>query len=136
MKFKIEGTTADKRLIAFGGSREELFQNAAIGMYSGMVDLEEVPESGTREIRIEDAGDLEGLLVGWLNELLFIFDSEGFVGKRFDLRFSENGPLKVRAYGAVVSPDLIFGEIKAATYHEIQIMKKDGAFEARVILDV
>lgn len=136
MKFKIEGTTADKRLIAYGDSLEELFQNAAIGMYSGMVELKKVRESGTREIQIEDARDMEGLLVGWLNELLYLFDSEGFVGKRFDLRFSENGLQKALAHGSVVSPDSIFGEIKAATYHEIQIMEKDGAFEARVILDV
>jgi SHS2 domain-containing protein len=136
MKFKIEGTTADKRLIAFGKTPEELFQNAALGMYSEMVDLEEIQDADVREIRLEGAGDTEGLLVGWLNELLYLFDSEDFVGTRFCLSFPEEGALQAQVYGAIISQDLVFGEIKAATYHEIQILEKGGAFEARIILDV
>lgn len=136
MKFKFEGTSADKRLIAFGGNHEELFQNAALGMFSEIVAMKKVPENECKEIEIRKTGNLEEMLVDWLNELLYYFDSECFVGTRYDLEFLKTGFLKAKVYGTYVTADFITGEIKAATFHEVAITKKKNYFEARVILDV
>ena len=136
MKFRIEGTTADKRLVAFGKTLEELFQNAALGMFSEIADLETVEETETRVIELKDAEDREGLLVLWLNELLFYFDSEGFVGKRFRMESLGKNSLRARVQGSRVSGESIVGEIKAATYHELEIREGEDSFEGRIILDV
>ncbi len=135
-KFKIEGTTADKRLIAYGKNLKELFQNAALGMFSEIVDLEKIGEAEDKWIEIKEAEDMEGLLIDWLNELLFNYDCESFVGKRYEIKLLEKNCLKVHIHGSRVSGELVIGEIKAATYHEVEILHRIGFLEARVILDV
>lgn len=136
IKFKIEGTTADKRLIAFGANHKELFQNAAIGMISEIVDLGKVGETENKWMEVKGTEDFEGLLIDWLNELLFYYDSENFIGKRFEIKFLEKNYLKALVHGSTGSDDLTIGEIKAATYHEVEILDRNGALEARIILDV
>jgi len=134
--FRIEGTTADKRLIAFGKTLEELFENAALGMFSEIADLGTVDDAQTRVIELKGAEDREGLLVLWLNELLFYFDSEGFVGKRFKVEFLEKNSLRAAIQGSNISKESIVGEIKAATYHELEIREEKDFLEGRIILDV
>ncbi len=135
-KFKIEGTTADKRLIAFGSTYEELFQNAAIGMLSEIASLEDVRETECKELKVESGEGFEGLLVGLLNDLLYYFDVENFVGKRVEVKFVDEDGLTALVFGSKVGKEVVTGEIKAATHHELSIRKKEGVFEARVILDV
>ncbi len=136
MKFKIEGTTADKRLIAYGGSYKELFQNAALGMFSEIVDLGKVGEVEDKRVEVKGADDFEGLLINWLNDLLFYYDCENYVGKRYEIKSLEKNNLKALIHGSRVSGETVTGEIKAATYHEVEILNRKGSLEARVILDV
>ena len=82
-QFEVIDISGDVGIRAFGKSIEEAFTNAAIGMYSLITNIEGIRES--RKIIIETQSDsLEGLLVSYLNELIFQFDAYGFIGKRFD----------------------------------------------------
>jgi len=73
--------TADRALYVWGARPPDLFAGAARGMYGLMADLDELVPIEWREVRLQ-AGDRETLLVDWLNELLFLTDTEGllFVG--------------------------------------------------------
>ena len=79
--------SGDAGIRAFGGTLEELFENAAVGMYSLMTDPEGVLDEGKLSVSVE-SHSREGLLVAWLNELIFFFDTRAFVGKRASVRFS------------------------------------------------
>ncbi|MBI2918417.1 MAG: archease [Chloroflexi bacterium] len=128
--------TADIGLVAYGRDLGECFSNAAWGLFSCITDLRRVRPEEVREVRVE-AGDTEALLVDWLNELLFLFDSEGFLGRRFDVVEIGDGRLRARVWGERLDPERHRTRIavKATTYHQLQVVQRDG-WRARVIFDV
>src|SRR3972149_11644443 len=78
--FEAIDISGDAGIRAYGETMEDLFVNAAVGMYSLITDPEAIQEKRCITLDIE-SHSLEGLLVSWLNELIFHFDTYGFVGK-------------------------------------------------------
>lgn len=129
--------TADVGIEARGDSLEELFASAAAGMLSLLIDPAGVRESERRRVRVE-AGDLEGLLVDWLNELLVLLNADGFVPAAVIVtEVSEPGALVAEVAGEPVDParHQFRMDVKAATYHQVQV-RRNAEWRARVILDV
>ncbi|MEW6003052.1 MAG: archease, partial [Nitrospirota bacterium] len=83
-KFRVLDVTGDVGLRVYGRDIKEAFINAASGMYSLVTNLDEIREEKTINLSIESFS-LEGLFVSWLNELIFYFDTYGFIGKRVDI---------------------------------------------------
>jgi SHS2 domain-containing protein len=81
--------------------------------------------------------DEESLLVEWLNELIYQFDTEGIIFKRFEIIQLDNTRLKARGYGEKVdkSKHKIKIGVKAATYHMLKVDKGDGG-RVQVLFDV
>ena len=134
--FEILEHTADIGIIAYGTDSREAYANAARGMFSLITDPGDVEEVERREIEVE-ADDPEGLLVTWLNELIFLFDTDNLLIKRYDITQLSNTALKATVYGekADSSRHTIIRGIKAATYHMLEI-KKNGGVRARVLFDI
>src|SRR5258708_12041539 len=84
---------ADIGLHAYGQTLPELFTNAAAGMESLMVAPAQIEASVSREVRV-DGHDLVSLLVSWLNELIFLFDTEYLLLCQFDITDFTNTPLQ------------------------------------------
>ena len=79
-KFETIDISGDVGIRAYGKTIEEVFVNAAFGMYSLITGIEGI--EATQKVVVETKSDsLEGLLVSYLNELIFQFDAYGFVGK-------------------------------------------------------
>jgi SHS2 domain-containing protein len=83
------------------------------------------------------ATDEESLLVEWLNELIYQFDTEGIIFKRFDIIQLDNTQLKARSYGekADSSKHKLKTGVKAATYHMLKVDKGDGC-KVQVLFDI
>ena len=128
--------TADTGIIAYGTDMPEAFANAAYGMFSLMADLRQVREETSRYVEAE-AGDTESLVVSWLNELLYIFDVERIIFRRFDVLEITNTRLKADAYGEKVDPSRhkLRGGVKAATYHTLKVAERRDRYSIRVIFD-
>lgn len=128
--------TADVGLRAWGPDLAQAFAQAARGLFSLLVPLEAVQERTTWEVRIE-AGDPESLLVAWLDELLFVFETERLVFARFDVALPEPGGLVATAYGQTFDPVRHRGGVvvKAATYHQIEVVAGPPA-RVQVIMDI
>ncbi len=128
--------TAEIGIRAHGASLEEAFANAARGMFSLMIDLDQIKEVEVRDIAVR-AADQELLLAEWLSELLFLFDVEHVLFCRFQVEFPAPGELRGQAWGERVDPDRhrIGLGIKAVTHHMLQIEREDG-YRASVIFDV
>ncbi len=135
-EFEIIDHTADVGIIAHGESVEDLFVNAARGMFSLITDLDTVVELTSQEITVE-APDQEELLVTWLNELLYLFDAENLVFSRFEIGNLGKERLKAMVYGEEFDParHSLKSYVKAATYHMLNLQRQDG-FKAQIILDV
>ncbi|HDO22232.1 MAG TPA: archease [Nitrospirae bacterium] len=136
-KFEIIDISGDAGLRAFGNSVPELFKNAAKGMYSLITSLKSIEIKESRGVKASGES-LEGLLIAFLNELIFYFDTDGFIGREITIeRLSENH-VEATVSGEAFDtdrhePGLL---IKAATYHNVNVRKTNGSWEASVIFDI
>ena len=135
-EFEIVNHTADVGVIAYGADINEAFANAAKALFSLITELDDVEEVVHRDIELT-APDQESLLVEWLNELIYLFDVENIIFKRFDIIQLSNTHLKARSYGHKVdsSKHKLKTGVKAATYHMLKIDKSSGG-KVQVLFDI
>lgn len=139
--FSILDISGDIGLRAYGEDIKEAFINTALGMYSLITTPDLIKEKKTIGIRVEGSS-IEGLLISWLNELIFHFDTYGFIGRRIEIVSSElrtpNYKLISRIRGEDFDPERHERKllIKAATYHRLRIEKVDNMWEIDVIFDI
>lgn len=140
-RFRFLEHTADAYIEAYGDTLEEAFGNAALGMTDVMTELEKV-EAKTEESFVVEAQDEKALLYSWLEELLLEFELKGMLYSRFEVstikKTSEGHKLQAKAWGEKYSPDKHPSKvgIKAATYHQMEIVKEPESVVLRFILDV
>jgi len=134
--FEFIDHTADVGIIAYGATIKQAFANAAKGLFSLITELDDIEEVLHRDIEVTTT-DKESLLVEWLNELIYLFDAENIIFKRFDITELNNTRLKARNYGEKVdySKHKLKTGVKAATYHMLKVNKDDG-YQVQVIFDI
>ncbi len=134
--FEIVDHTADVGIIAYGADIKQAFANAARALFSLITELDEVAEVLHRDIELI-APNEESLLVEWLNELIYLFDPENIIFKRFDITELNNTQLKARSYGEKVNSlkHKLKTGVKAATYHMLKVDKGDGC-QVQVLFDI
>jgi len=135
--FDIVEHTADVSIKAYGRDLKELFRNSALGMFNILADLEGITTSMELEIKVV-APDTEELLVEWLDELLYNFYTKHIIFSSFDIiEFSDNNLVaKVKGRFVGENKNRLKTEIKAATRHNLKIMKRDSLYEVRIIFDI
>jgi len=136
-KFKVLDISGDVGIKAFGKSIDEAFISAAIGMYSLITNLDSIKEKKTINVSV-GSPLLDGLLVSWLNELIFHFDAYGFIGKKIEIKQFSDNRMVATVTGEEFDPERHEGKllIKAATYHKLRIEKIDDTWEIDVIFDI
>ena len=135
--FEVIDHTADIGIIAYGADIKQLFTNAAVGLFNLITDTDDIAEDTRRDIELSSQ-DTENLLVEWLNELLYAFDAEHIVFKSFWIDTLSDNHLKATCRGAQIDPGQhqIKREIKAATYHMLDINREDSGYKAQIIFDI
>jgi SHS2 domain-containing protein len=126
--------TADVGIRAYGRTVDELFANAAEGMFSLIADLTKVKPVGEVEVRLE-AEDLSTLLLRWLSELLYLHETQRVVFSSFEVHVVGT-TLDGRARGEAIDKarhELKLA-IKAVTRHGLTVDPKKGI--AEVIFDI
>lgn len=131
--------TADAKFQAFGRNLEEAFANAAYATVSLMWDRRKIRKRIQKAVRVE-GHDREQLLVKFLEEILFLLDSEMFL-----LRAAEKIQIRKEAGRYVLEGLFIgddcganyrpYGDVKAITYNEMEI-HADDLFKVQVVVDV
>ncbi len=135
-KYEQLDISGDAGLKIWGETLEGLFANAAEGMSELITDVAEVEGTEEREV-VLTADSNEDLLIQWLNELIFFFDTYDFIGKRFDISL-KNNMLKAKISGGRHNPAINESRllIKAATYHGLSLKRDNLQWEAVVIFDI
>ncbi len=136
-KFEFFDVTADVGVIAYGSDLNELFENAATAMFDVMCNIKNVLPREVRDVSLKSS-DLVELLNAWLTQLLAIRDIEGMMFRKFEVDVDEGRvSVKGRAFGEMTRDEHeVETEVKAVTYHQMEITKKKNIWEARFILDV
>jgi SHS2 domain-containing protein len=124
--------TADRALQVWAPSIDELFSQAARGMYQLMGTVPEDSRQYYRNISIS-ACDQEGLLIAFLNELLYLLEHDGIIFNEFDFIIEED-LLQIKITGNPARND--YSEIKAATYHNLEIHHISGVYEVIIVFDI
>jgi SHS2 domain-containing protein len=127
---------ADIGIRGFGGSIEEAFENAALALYSIMVNIDSiVPRE--KKIVTAAAPDQELLLVEWLNALLSLSDIERMVFSKFEVKM-ERTALSGVVWGERLDRARHEArvEVKGATYHMLSVREQDGRYTAQCVVDV
>ncbi len=135
-KYKFLPHTADMKFQAFGKNIEKCFANAVYALEE-IISKDKIEKEIKKEIRISGK-DIQGLLYNFLEEFLFLLDSEGFIVSKIDKMKID---LKKFKLIAVISGDNInkyktIRDVKAITYNEMFIKKKNNKFIAQVVVDV
>ena len=136
MKFKFLPHTADIKFQAFGKSLEEVFENSALAMFNSMHEGK-IKETKILNIKI-DGNDFENLLYNFLEELLFLFDTEGFfLSKIKNIKIDKNKmTLEAEISGDNAEQYEIHIDVKAVTYNDIFVKKENNKWVAQIVLDV
>jgi len=133
-RYRLIPHTSDVGLFAYGKSLDEAYANAAYGMFAVMTDLRKVRETEERHISITEK-DKESLLFEWLNRLLYLFDVEHLLFKRFEVAL-DGTHLTATCYGEKFDPvrhKMTIG-VKSATYYMMEVDEKRN--RVRVVFDI
>ncbi|HET8686193.1 MAG TPA: archease [Methanosarcina sp.] len=133
--------TADIKFQAYGKTLEEVFENAALAMFNVIINTEEVSGETAREVFLKSP-DLESLLVDWLSELLYIFEVDEIVFRKFRVEKIKEGEgeysITGQAVGEKYYPEShpFETEIKAVTYNQLEIAKTAEGWKAQIVVDI
>jgi len=135
--YKVFEHTADIGLHAYGSTLSELFIHAAQGMESLMVPPEQIRIQVSRQLEV-DGHDSVSLLIAWLNELIFLFDTEYLIFCQFEVESLTETHVRGRASGEPYDAQRheLSSAIKAVTWHEAVVEQTDDGYKARLIFDI
>lgn len=132
--FEVE---ADVGVRAWGATVAEAFAQAALGVLALAIAPDEVQARERREVRAQ--GDSpENLLVGWVNECLYVHEIEGFAVRRVEVTTLTNAVVHGSLHGEPIDPHRhrLGTVVKAATYHRVGVSESPGRVETTLIVDV
>ena len=136
-RFKTFSHTADLGLEIFGQDESEIFAHAGIALYSVLTEIKKI--RGRKSWDIEAEGhDWEELLVNYLSEILYRFDTEQILLRQIVILKLNPRLVVARGRGETFDPSRhpIKTGIKAVTHHQTSIKPTATGFAARVILDL
>jgi SHS2 domain-containing protein len=129
--------TADLAWRIWGKTRPELFENAGRALSATLTDIRYLRRRETREVSLESS-DREALLVDWLNHLLYLYDVEGFLGRDFRVVSLSDERLGAKVVGDIFDESRHPSKtaVKAATFHNLEIVPEKDGWRATVVLDL
>lgn len=137
-RYEILEHTADIGIKAEADSIEVLFLTAAQAMFRIICPKGQVISKETYSVRVFGE-DNQQLLVNWLSELNFLFQTRQFLLAIVDELYIKDQSLQARVTGERIEPlrHVITTEIKAVTYHQIVVERTDdGKWWAKVYFDI
>lgn len=129
--------TADVGLRVVGATPADTFAALAEGMVDFMVDRAGIEPAERRTVAVRGDG-WEDLLVRWLEEILYLYESEGFVPQSVRVVDIDPDRIQGELLGAPLDPahHELGIQIKAVTYHGLLAQETPEGFGAQVIFDI
>jgi len=136
-RFEILDHTADIGLIVYGDDLKALFENAGEAFFHLITDLRKVRRRIERRINIKGES-LDRLMVDWLSELLYFHDVDNLLFKGFKVESVGEDGLKAVVKGEPFQEGVhvIKAEVKAVTYHQIEVRQEKERWRAQIIFDL
>jgi len=131
--FKEIEHTADWAFRACGRDLAQLYANAARGLFALQGSTGSSETSLAREVAVSGV-DRETLLVNWLNELLYLQETQRETYSCFEILEISETQLRARVRGRPHRPE---GKlIKAVTFHDLEVRQSEEGWEVAIVVDV
>ncbi len=143
--FEFISHTADIQICVYGKTLKELFKNALIGMFQSIGP--KAPECRREQQRLVcpklpqrhlievSSIDLESLLVDFLSEALYLSDINNEAYLNATVHEVDQTYIKATVHGIEISSFEV-GEIKAVTYHGLNIERIEGTWQTDIVFDI
>ena len=136
-RFSLLDHTADLGMQVHGADLVNLFEEAARSIIYIMMRAPTAEKTDAMKLQV-DGQDLPDLMVRWLGEILYLLQGEKKVVTH--VKIDSLSPVHLVATLKTVPFDPnrheILCEIKAVTYHQIDVARKNDQWEDRVIFDL
>ena len=135
--YRILDHPADLGIEAHGKTLPEAFEQAARGLTSVILDRDSIRRVESRPVRIE-AGDRQQLLVRWLSEVLYLYDGLKFAPRDFRIGRISSRLLEAQVRGEPFDRlrHTVRLDVKAITYHQLEIRRRGSGYWLQVYLDI
>jgi SHS2 domain-containing protein len=137
--------TADIKIRVFGTTLKDLFKHALVGMFQVIrpivigctIEKDRVvcrllPEQRTVEV---SSIDIPALLVDFLSEALYLSDVHNEAYLDATIHHLNETHIKATLYGVKVTGFQVV-ELKAVTYHDLQVKQVRGQWQADIVFDI
>ncbi len=128
---------SDMGIEAYGNSLKEVFEYAALGLVSIIVDPTTIDPVEQRYIKLKGS-DPENLLVKWLSEVLYLYDGQEFLPSDVSIRRLTTRELEAVVTGETVDErkHVFKMDVKAITYHQLKVEEMEDGCVVRVFVDI
>ncbi len=138
-RFLEDVAIADSAFEAEADSLEDLFQTCALATFEVMADTSTIKSQSKEEVELA-AENLEELLFDWLAELIYLKDSQSILFGKFEVQIKEEEGYRLFAsvWGepADQKKHKVRVDVKAVTYHLLEVKQVEGKWIAKVVLDI
>ena len=133
-RFRFIEHTADLKFLVFGNSLSDIFDNCSRAISSIISRDKKIIKRIKKNILLEEKDNI-ALLYSFIDHLIYLLDAENFVISSSKIKIIKN-KLTGTLLGDNASNYQDLDQIKAATYSEMYISKKNNNWEAQVVVDV
>ena len=140
MAYEFFDHTGDIGVSLMGRTVDELFVSAALAFSDTITLLAGIEPRRPEELNVA-APELDLLLVDFLSELLYRFDTRGWLSRDAQVAVRQRdggweleGTLIGERHDSARHPVKVL--IKAVTYHRLNVAQRDGLWRADVVFDV
>jgi SHS2 domain-containing protein len=134
--YELVDHTADLGVHVYGRDAKDLFQNAALALVDQLVETLDLLSRQKEQITIE-GNDWPDLMVNWLREILYLWAGKAIFVQSVQIDSISENRLTAHLWADPFSLDrhTLKSEIKAVTYHQIQVFDAGDRWEANIIFD-
>jgi SHS2 domain-containing protein len=130
------GTTADTAILIVSTSLSALFATAGWAYTDLIADISKIKPDIEKAISIQ-SDNLEMLLIDWLSELLYVFDTQKLLFSKFNTSVKDTSlQADIAGQKAEFKTHEYKNEVKAATWHGLKIDHDAGLYRAQILFDV
>ncbi len=133
LQFEEVDHTADRAFRVRGRNLAELFERAARGLFALEQQCAGGPANVQREVKLF-ASDPETLLVNWLNELLYLQEIHRECYPEIEVARVTDSELTAMVRGRLA--DVPRRVVKAVTFHNLHVQRRQRGWEATIVVDV
>lgn len=135
-EYRVVEHTADVGIYVIGGSVEEPFRQAALGLLDITGTWKPGPPDEVVTVEVS-SHDLPGAFVDWLSEILYLQDARDSLITSIDVE--DVGDSDARGRVGLLTRGNVEVEgtpVKAITYHQLEVERTEEGWEAHVFFDI